>query len=290
MSFFRVLIWIVILGWIIPGYLSADINVVGADGVNLNLISPATRVISLVPSVTEILFKIGAGKNLIAVSEGADFPKEAELLPRVSGVRTVNLAAVLSLQPDLIIAWDEGTSPLEIQAMRNLGLKVLVIKDSELADIPVLIKLLGQVTRQEKLANQQAEKFQKVLNFYQTQQKKNQPSPKVKIFIQIGSPPLFTAGKNSIQSEIVELCGGQNIFDDIPRAASEVSERAVIERNPDWIIELKPFDQNFWENWPEISAVKQHQELAIDPEIFASNGPRVLGAVEMICKAIKKQK
>ncbi len=282
------IILFLLIYFLIPDFLNAEINknifIMGSDGQSIILNSPAKKIISLAPSVTEILFDIGAGDSVIAVGAGSDFPKEAQRLPIVAGVRTINLERIVSMNPDLVIAWNDGTSPLAIESLRRLNIPVLVIADSHLSDIPKLIQILGKVTKKNQEADKQAQVFTQALNFYQT--KYSHKNLKNRVFIQIGSLPLFTAGGDSIQSEIVNICGGENIFGDINRAASEVSIEAVIERNPDWIIGLEPFDRTIWTHWPEIEAVKNHQELEINPDLMASNGPRVIVAVRQICQAM----
>ena len=265
-----------------------NISITGSDGVVVNLNKPAHRVISLAPNLTEILFSIGAGNLIVGVGEDSDFPKAAQDIPIVAGIRTINLERILGLKPDLIIVWEDGTSPLAIESLRELHIPVLVTQSEHLSDIPILMQNLGVLTGQGPEGLVEAQKFKKTLNFYENMglEKKS----KIKVFIQIGLPPLFTAGGESIQSEIINICGGENVFNDIPRAASEVSMEAVMVKNPDLIIGMAPFDKAIWNDFEDLNAVKNKAELAINPDLFARNGPRVLLAVKQVCEAISNIK
>jgi len=263
-------------------------GVTGADGVEVNLKTPAQRVISLSPDSTEILFAIGAGNDLVGVGSSSDYPKQASSLPIVAGVRTINLPRIVGLNPDLVIAWQDGTSVFDINKLRAMGIPVLVIESEKLSDISKWMRDFGVLTGHEKLANQEANNFDLNLKKLSFKNKNLDNKKIVKVFIQIASQPLFTAGCGSIQSEIINLCGGENIFGEINSPAFQVAESAVIEKNPDLMIGMEPADWSVWSDWPEINAVKNHQELEINSDIFSRPGPRILEAVEQVCEAIKK--
>ena len=261
-------------------------GITGADGVEINLKTPAQRIISLSPDMTEILFAMGAGKNLVGVGSSSDYPAQALNLPVIAGVRTINLPKILALNPDLIIAWQDGTSVFDIHKLRDLGIPVLVVESQKLADISHWMRVLGVLTGNSKKADLLANNFDLSLkNFKKISNKNNKTKPKV--FVQISDQPLFTAGGLSIQSEIINLCGGENIFENKLTPALEVSEISVITKNPDLIIGLAPTSFDLWADWPEINAVKNHQEIKINADIFSRPGPRILQAVDQVCGAIK---
>lgn len=291
-SFFKIFYFLFLIIFLRSGFGLAELTeVTGADGVEVNLKQPAQRIISLSPDMTEILFSIGAGKNLVGVGSSSDYPKQALSLPIVAGVRTINLSRILGLNPDLIIAWQDGTSVFDINKLRELGIPVLVIESEKLSDISKWMRDLGVLTGHENQANQEANNFDlslKKLNLENKNKNKNIRKEKIKVFVQVGSQPLFTLGSASIQSEIIILCGGENIFGDKLNTAFQVAQSAVIERNPDLMIGMAPTDWSLWSGWPEIKAVRNHQELEINSDIFSRPGPRILEAVSEVCSAIKK--
>lgn len=258
----------------------ALIKETGSDGVAVQLDKPAHRVISLAPNITETLFYIGAGKYVAGVGANSDYPDAAKKLPVVGGVRSVDIESVLKLKPDLVVAWQDGTSIAAIDKMRDMGLPVLVVNPKSLLEVIIMARHLGELTGTTAKARSRALVLAKL---YREMLMKHATQKKTPVLIQIGFPPLYVAGKNSIQSEIVRLCSGRNIYADIKQAAAPVSLTSVIKRNPAAIIALSPANFIMYQHFPNLAAVKNKALFQINADEFSRAGPRIFKAAEQVC-------
>ena len=141
----------------------AAIEVIDDNGDRLKLANVAQRIISLSPNTTEILFHIGAGKKIVGADEYSNYPSAANDIVRVNNHAAANYELILSLKPDLVIAWQSGNGEKIISRIRELGIPVFVVETGNLDDIPNLYRRLGALTGQHKLAHIQAENFTSVL-------------------------------------------------------------------------------------------------------------------------------
>ena len=185
------------------------IEVVDDNGDKLKLADVAQRIISLSPNTTEILFHIGAGEKIVGADEYSNYPKQANDILRVNNHAAANYELILSLKPDVVIAWQSGNGEKIISRIRELGIPVFVVETGNLQDIPYLYRRLGQLSGYEKQSNIQAEKFSSGLN----QLRKTYSSrEEIRLFYQIWNEPLMTLNGDHMVTDIIELCGGVNIF------------------------------------------------------------------------------
>src|SRR5579859_1922780 len=138
---------------------AADIHLQGADGVELTLSRPAKRVVSLAPDLAELLYDIGAGGTLQGTVEYTDFPAAAKQVPRVGDAFHIDTEKLLSLRPDLVLAWEGGTPQALIDRLRALRVPVLAIGTHELLDIASNMETLGIATGHADAAQLAAEDF-----------------------------------------------------------------------------------------------------------------------------------
>lgn len=251
------------------------------QGRKIILKKPAQRVISLSPDLTEIIFAIGGGKQLVGVVSHSDYPKEAQKVPVVANFNYLNAEAILRLHPDLIVAWESA----HFKLLQQLGIPVYYVNPQTLLDIPKTILALGCLLGQEKNAQNVHDIFLK--KYAKLQQKYATNSPK-KVFFQVWSSPLMTISKKSWINDALALCGGENIFADLPGAAPVVNREAVIRINPDAMIGTTDSHwQKEWQSWPELKAVKNHALFSVNPDVIERANPRILQGVEAICQDLQ---
>lgn len=279
-------LWVTMLGMEQTAF-SAE--VVDDDGTTVSLSSNATRIISLAPSLTELIYAAGAGDKLVGVVEYSDYPEAAKSIPIVGRHDLLDLERILILRPDLIIAWQSGNPRASVNRLRQLGLTVYVAEPKSLDSIPDHIDKIAKLSGTQVIAEQVTSAFrQKLATLTETYSDK---AP-VSTFYQIWDAPLISAGGNELINDIIELCGGRNIFAEIKLLAPKVSEEAVLVRDPEAIIASgmdieRPEWLDNWKRWPSIRAVANGNLFFIPPDLLQRHTPRALQGAQMMCEQLE---
>lgn len=266
----------------------ADIEVIDDEGTVITLDQPAERLISLAPSLTEIIYAAGAGDKLVGVVEFSDYPAAATLLPIVGRHDLLDLETILSLAPDLIIAWQTGNPRASVNRLRELGITVYVAEPKDLGTIADHLDNVGLLTGTTPIAAAASSEFRHALR---TLGETYSQRTAVATFYQVWDQPLISAGGNELINDIIALCGGRNIFADISMVAPKVSVEAVLARNPDVIIasgmdEERPEWLDRWRNWPDVTAVANDSLYFIPPDLLQRHTPRALLGARQLCEQI----
>ena len=266
----------------------AAIEVIDDNGDKLKIANVAQRIISLSPNTTEILFHIGAGEKIVGADEYSNYPKQANDILRVNNHAAANYELILSLKPDVVIAWQSGNGEKIISRIRELGIPVFVVETGSLEEIPNLYRRLGQLSGYEKQSNIQAKKFSSRLN----QLRKTYSSREViRLFYQIWNEPLMTLNGDHMVTDMIELCGGVNIFSDAAALVPYVNIESVLAADPQVIIsggkgKNDLLDSGFWDQWPSITAVKNQHLYAIPSDLLQRHSDRILEGTRLMCEYI----
>ncbi|MDF2939872.1 MAG: iron complex transport system substrate-binding protein [Gammaproteobacteria bacterium] len=264
----------------------AAVSVQDDMGDTITLAKPAKRVVSLSPGITETLFDIGAGKQVVGVSVDSDYPLAAAKLPQVGGFQNANIEAIVALKPDLVVAWEPSGIVPQLSALSKFNIPVYVVNNETIPNIAGEMRNLGELTGNSVRANYKAAQF--LAEYHQLLNKYGSAQPQPKVFMQVSSNPIYTVSNRSMPGQIIGLCGGQNIFGSMKTYAGMVAVEEVIEVNPDVIIGLSPFTPSTWSQWNQINAVKNHNMVNINSSLIARDGPRILEGASQVCKAIAK--
>ena len=263
----------------------AELRVVDDNGDEIRLSAPAKRIISLAPNITEVLFHVGAGENIVGADEYSNYPEAAKKIPRVNNYAAANYELILSLKPDLIIAWQSGNGEKIIQPLRKLGIPVFVIETKKIDLIPNLFRRLGQLSGHSEQAEDRAQEFTERLALLRSAQ---QNKPSIRTFYQIWDEPLITLNGQHMVSNVIELCGGINIFADAVPLVPYVNIESIVAADPQVIIaggsrEERPRWQKRWQRWNTISAVINQQIYLIPADLMQRHSVRILEGAEMMC-------
>lgn len=249
---------------------------------------PVTRIVSLMPHATELLFEVGAGDLVVGAVEYSDYPEAAIKIPRVGGYSALNIEAIVALNPDVLIAWPEGNRARELEKLKALGIPVLVSDPREFEDISGTMRWLGQLTGKNSQAESAAEAFtRKHEALLQTFGHKK----KLTVFYQVWNSPLMTQNGNTFISRAIEVCGGQNIFADLPVTNPQISLEAVLTGDPHVIVasgmgQARPEWLDDWRQYDTLTAVKNGNLVHIPPELFQRPTSRFLLGTERLCNAL----
>lgn len=248
------------------------------------LAEPAQRIISLAPHITELLFAIGAGDQVIAVDDASDYPAVARQLPTVANYRSLNMERALALQPDLVVAWGQAQH-LMVQPLAQLGVPVFYSAPGTFSDLSTELKQLGALTGHEAQAAAVAAEYEHALA--ELRQAYQDSSP-VTVFYQIDSLPLMSANGGTWMGQALTLCGGINIMADSPAPYPQVNAEQVLAQDPQAIVAADDADLTHWQQWPLLQAVARQHVLTIDANLLHRFTPRSPDGIRQLCQQLDR--
>lgn len=257
----------------------------------VHLSQPAHRVISLAPHATELIAAAGGLDTLVGVIRDSDFPPLVKLIPQVGSAAQVDIERMLTLSPDLVVGWQESLlQPVE-RLLHESDTAVYYSAPRTLDDIPQQIETLGMLLGTPSPARRAAHQWREELA--RLQARANQHAESLKVFIEVGRTPLYTLNHQHILTQVVETCGGENIFANAPTVAPVVGVEAVLTALPDLLIVAEPPTQSnrraaleFWQRYAAALPAAE-QPMLIDPDLLVRPGPRMLEGLKQVCNAIE---
>ena len=245
------------------------------------------RIIALAPHITELLFAVGAGEQVVAVSDYSDYPLAAQALPRIASYASINLEAVLALRPDLVIAWRSGNPAADIARLQQLGVEVAFSDPLTLDDIGAELRLIGQLSGYPEQGEQQALQFeQQLAQLRQHYQHK----PAVTAFFAMGTAPITTVANRAWPQQILQLCAVHNPFASAKGDYPQVGIEQVVKAQPEVIIqpvaEKVLADFSYWQPFSAVPAVKKAQYLSVNADFIYRTTPRTLRGITQLCQGV----
>lgn len=193
----------------------------------------AERVVSLAPSLTEIVLELGAADRLVGVLDGGDRPAALASVPSVGHYGQLNIERLLSLKPDLILLWPGSIGPAQREQLQRLNIPVYVAEPHSLeqltAQVDAISRQLGRADAGRQLAAQLRQRLAELRQRYQR-------AEPLRVFYQVWNQPLYTVGGGQIISDALTVCGARNVFDDLKLPAPQVSIESVLQREPEVIL------------------------------------------------------
>lgn len=262
------------------------LKLIDDNGRTIRLDRPAGRIVSLSPSITELVFEAGAGAKLVGVARHSDYPESARSIPEVGDASNLDLERIVTLKPDLVIAWVSGNAFQEVQKLEKLGLIVFATEANRLEDIPRLLRNTGYLAGTSLQAEASASRFEEALSEIRRDYVNR---PKLKVFQMVWHEPLMTINGHHLMSNIVEMCGGINIFASSPFLTPVISVEALLEANPEVIIssvsnegagiEVKARMSRF----PGMKAIRHNHMYSIDPDLLHRQTSRLIEGATAVC-------
>ena len=276
---------------LVGGVPTAQVSLIDDSGVRVELAAPARRIVSLAPSSTESLFAIGAGELIVGATRFDDYPEEARLIPRVGGFADVDVERVLQLRPDLVVAAGFQAGGV-VRRLRSLDVPVFVVEPRDAAEVLDRLYTLGQLVGREDAARRLAEALRVRLETVERQVQASAVRPRVLFML---SRDLFTVGPGSFAHDLIVRAGGDNIAADSSIPYPQLSEEAVIARDPEVIfvgghessVDLEELRGR--RGWGQVSAIRAGRVVVLDdPDLASRPGPRIVEALEIIAQAIRR--
>ncbi len=266
------------------------VEVVDDIGRTVKLDTPAARIVSLAPNITENLFAAGLGRLVVGAVSYSDYPAGARLVPAVGSYDNFDIETILALQPDLVIAWKEGNQFHQVERLMNLGLAVYINEPQRLEDVAADLTRFGILGGREDEARAVAQEYMAGLSRLRD---RYSGLEKVTVFYQVWPSPLITVTDKQVISDVIRLCGGANIFAGLGAPTPQVGKEAVLVKNPDAIIvsgmtEARPDWLDEWKQWPFLKAARYGNLFFIDPDIIQRHTPRILLGSRQLCELLEQ--
>lgn len=247
------------------------------------------RIVTLAPHITELFFEVGAGDMIVGTVDYANYPEAAKKIERIGGYNSVSVERILALKPDFIVAIPGSAMAPQIDKLSKLGVEVRYsdpVTAQQVAD--QLVRIGGWVGKEEqakKVSQEFIENWQALKDQYQGGQ-----SNKPKVFFQAWLKPLMTLNKDNLIHQVIDLCGGDNVFAELPMPVPHISIETVIAVAPDVIIYSGPQESSeaveYWKTWQSIPAVKLNKVFWVHADDLARPVPQILKGAKAVCKAI----
>lgn len=272
----------------LPVMAQAAITVKDDAGLNVTVNKPAMRVISIAPSVTELLFAAGGGSHVVGAVNYSDYPEAAKRIPRIGSNREIDMELLISLKPDLIVAWRHNSSERQIEMIRQLGIPVFQSDPQKLDEIPDSVLRLGQLMGTDAAAKPVAAQLREQLASLRKQYANRSP---VRTFYQVWDKPLYTLSGKHILTDAMHLCGGVNIFDKLSVTAPIVTLESVLQENPEVIIataEKNYGGVDLWKPYGTLTAVRNKNLFMLDGHLLNRAGPRMIQGTASMCEVLEQ--
>lgn len=270
----------------------ASISVEDYLGRRVQLSAPAKRIVALAPHLVENLYSAGAGEQLVAAVEFADYPPKAKRLPRIGAFNTVSLEGILASKPDLVVTWISGNGLSIVEQLQRLGVPVYADEPKTLEDIARSIRDLGRLAGTTAVSEVAAENFLARLKKLEAESRN---ARKLGVFYQVWHQPLQTVNNEHIISDVLALCGGNNVFGDAVTLAPIINLESVLERNPDVILASGPGDGkpvwlDEWQRFPGLRAVQSNSLMFVPADYLQRHTLRILDGAEIVCGQFERSR
>ncbi|WP_017736632.1 cobalamin-binding protein [Pseudomonas sp. CBZ-4] len=239
----------------------------------------AERVVSLAPSLSEIVVELGAADLLVGVLDGGERPAALATLPSVGHYGQLNIERLLSLKPDLILLWPGSVGPAQREQLQRLNIPVYVAEPHSLEQLASQVQAIADSLGRADAGRQLAAQLRQRLGELRQRYHRDQP---LRVFYQVWNQPLYTVGGGQIISDALSVCGARNVFDDLTLPAPQVSIESVLQRDPEVILVGDQAQKDAWSVWPNMAA---RVRLVPDKGLERPSG-QMVEAVARLCQVI----
>lgn len=251
-------------------------------------VQQAQRVLVLAPHLTEIVDFVGGMSKVVAVDGSSNFPESVNALPKLGNPWMLGAESILARKPDLVLVWQSGVSMEVVAQLRKAGVPVFVSEPKKIEQVASTMRRLSKLLGTELASARSVEEW---LQQFKSLRAEYGGRSIVPVFYQVWSQPLMTLGGQHVVSEVIALCGGRNVFADLPSLAAQVSVEGVLKRNPSVVLASGTAQDNKalvkqWSAWPGLAAVQGSGIHTIPSDILVRNGPRLIDASKRVCAHI----
>jgi iron complex transport system substrate-binding protein len=279
-----------LLAWIAFGWAPSAWGASFSDalGRKVSLEGTPQRIVTLAPSLTEIVFFLGLGDRLVGVTKFSSYPPEAAQKPLVGSYVDLNIEQIISLSPDLVLGTVDGNQPEKVALLEQAGLPVFVVNPRTIRQVIETVNTIGRLcgvpARAAALSEQLSSKVEDIVT-------RTEALSRPLVFLQINPKPVMTVNGNTFLHDLIELAGGRNIAAEEPTTYPRISIEEVIQRKPEVII-ISSMERGGgfeaarrqWMRWPIIPAVRNNRVHLVDSDLIDRPSPRVVQGLEILAR------
>ncbi|MCX2897573.1 cobalamin-binding protein [Pseudomonas mandelii] len=241
------------------------------------------RVVSLAPSLTEIVVELNSADLLVGVLDAGERPAALQHLASVGGYGQLDMERLLSLKPDLLLLWPGSVGPAQREQLKRLNIPTFVAEPHDLQQLTAQIETIAQQLGRPERGMALAASLRKRLAELRLRYHREEP---LRVFYQVWDRPLYTVGGGQIISDALEVCGARNVFADLQLPAPQVSVEAVLQRNPEVILAGDQAQLEAWKAWPQVAAVAQRRLLQVADKGLERPSGQMIEATAALCRLI----
>ena len=240
------------------------------------------RIVSLSPALTELVFLLGHGKELVGRSSACDFPEEVKRLPIAGDFADPNVERVLELSPTLVVSNDFINPGVAVNFERR-GIQVMMVQCRTVAEYRNCVEQLGKLLDAETPAQNEISRIDREL-------KRIPEKQPIRLLWVIWDSPLMVAGQGSLPDDVIRLAGAENVAGKVPQAYFKCSFDWLLENPPDAIVwTASPQGWNKHRFWKKLAAVRDGKIISeLDPDLLQRPGPRIFDGISELRKALEK--
>lgn len=242
----------------------------------------ATRVVSLAPSLSELVVELGATDLLVGRLDAGETLPQLATVPSVGRYGQLDMERLVSLQPDLLLLWPGSVGVAQREQLRRLNIPIYTSEAQTLEQLADQIEGLAVALDLPERGHQLATHVRQRLEELRTRYRRDKP---LRVFYQVWDQPLYTVGGQQIISDALALCGARNVFAELKLPAPQVSLESVLQRDPEVIVASTQAQLDAWKVWSQVSAVKHGHLLLADKGLERPSG-QMLEATARLCQQL----
>ena len=260
----------------------------GCESSRIATVPRSARIVSLAPSVTETLFAIGVGTNVVGVSQYCDYPPQVRLLPKIGSFLTPNIEEIVALKPTLMIGLLTSSDLREIHALQRMGIATLMVDDDSVTSIEVSIEKIGNAVGRTQAAGELVARIRSRIGEMEERLARVERPP---VLMVVGHQPLVAVGRGTYLDELLTLAHARNIADFSNQQWPRLSLEYIVASRPEVILDGQmgtdpQAPSRFWARYPSIPAVHQRRVFGYPDDPTLHPGPRVPQTLELLARLI----
>jgi iron complex transport system substrate-binding protein len=276
------------LVWSVPASAAAVCAVDDRDR-EVCLEAAAERIATLSPGATELTFAAGAGDKVVAVVSYSDYPPEAKEVASVGSYTRMDLEALVTLRPDLVIGWVTGNPAEQLETIEALGIPVFYIEPRDIEGVASAIERLAQLAGTGQAGSVAAVDFREGMARLAADYRDVAP---VSVFYQVWDEPLMSVNDEHLIGQVVAICGGVNVFGGLSRLVPRIDDEAVLAADPEAIIAGGMGEENrhwltHWEQYDDLTAVTRDNLFFVPASLIQRPTPRLLEGSRLLCEKLE---
>jgi len=283
--------------FILARYRQSSTNYIVSEPQSTNSFSRPVRIVSLAPNITEILFALGLGDRIVAVSSGSDYPPEADAKQKVGTFWQPNIEDIIASKPDLVVTLWFEQQKAAADTLNRLGYQVLSLKAEKVEELLTAIQKISAATSCRQRADEMVKDITNQINDLQS---RFTSANRVKVLWVVQVDPLRVAAPNTFINELIELAGGENAIGPAIGQYPSISTEEILACGAETIIQSsmgtgsiakqQQAAQIYWSRWPNLPAVKNNRIYIVEPDTILRLGPRLPQGIELIGRCLHPDK